>query len=1334
MYLDYSKLEFDSYNRPEMPELKLQTMSGEDIGIIPFVSDLKLNIKFSEPSEISFDVAKFNNGWLNPLYDSIEGFKLIYTKHYGIYVIMNPEMSADGILEVKKVKGFSLEKTLESKKLFIEEGTFNFWNPASPDDTIIGRILEIASGWSPGYISPNLMGLYRTFDSYDDYLLSFMYDTAPKKFRCVFVFDTYLKTINVYDSDEERPALPIYLDFDNLVNELDINELSDELVTAMRPYGADELGIQNVNPIGTNWIYDLSYFIANGDIPDTLAKKWDFWQRSILNKQGYYKGLMGLLASARIRHFTAEQDALPIQGEVDSLIQQQSQTIQTQALEITDTGRAKQQERLDNINANLKTKRAELKKKQDEIKSIQKEIDEYNERIKEITSSLSIRNYFTDDEYAILANYLIEQDMTEETFVATDVDSTISSKTYNINSGTVKIRDSQIVEVDFSDDLKKTMYTLSGGTFSISGNVTLSGDVIRGTLEKSSDNKFILSIYAGSLKSQDTSAPSGTVAISGLLSRSADDIHSVTTDDITDRIGSKLDLICSSSTLYFTENVSEYQKYSVETELFEFAVKTLSDVATPTYEFAVESGNFIFAKEFEPFRKNLELGKGIYLKIGENEVITPIIIEFELDFEDRRNFSILFSNRFKRHDNVNTLKDMIDSTYSATRNFDASKHIYNKTVDQATTLSEFMKNSIDAAVNTIKAASNMSVIINGAGINVGSNSKYQLRIIDSMIAMTDDNWDTAKLAIGRFASPEIGEYWGVNAEVIGGKLIVGYTLIIENKSDAGVMQFRVDASGAWMNNATIILQSDRGGKILLSPEYGIAAGNRNLFTLSGTTVIPSFINSSGDIVADDDGMPEDTNFFFDLRDGNAYFRGRINATSGSIGGWTIKDDYLYSGSGSTFVALNASGGWNAAYAIWAGASNPANAPFKVMRNGNLYAEDGTFGGTIYGNKLKIGDNLMMSNGKILAKYLELKGIRITDNSGKTTFEVTDAGNITISGNVTGNISGNITMGPGSSINWANVSEKNASQSEAYQRANDALDRADDAYDYAGEVDGDVNQFKNNLWTEYITSQKMFNMLTNDRQYFGLFSDDNGKLYINAHYIHSDFTSTDLVCIGNQYGKIYSGTGYNGAEVTHGMIMQGGNSDSNPYFIATESGCRMSISDSSTDPSIWVSANYAYIGCGEQNIGVTRDSVKISAGSQYITVTTEGISASEECNCQSDRRVKHSIEYDMGRYESFFMDLKPTQFRYNHGTSNRYHTGFIAQDVEYALAANNISASDFAGLVIEKLEPEEGSETDTLYGLRYGEFISLNTYMIQHLYKRIEAMEAQLKSIMNKKES
>ena len=84
---------------------------------------------------------------------------------------------------------------------------------------------------------------------------------------------------------------------------------------------------------------------------------------------------------------------------------------------------------------------------------------------------------------------------------------------------------------------------------------------------------------------------------------------------------------------------------------------------------------------------------------------------------------------------------------------------------------------------------------------------------------------------------------------------------------------KVDSTGAWLNNSTFVLQKDGGGKILLDPKYGIVAGTQDLFDTDGTTVLPSFIDKDGELVLDKLGMPEKANFFLDLRDGSAYFRG-----------------------------------------------------------------------------------------------------------------------------------------------------------------------------------------------------------------------------------------------------------------------------------------------------------------------------------------------------------------------------------------------------------------------------------------------------------------------------
>lgn len=971
MYLDYSKLEFDRDGLPETPQLVLKTLGDKTIGIVPGVYNLKINVKFSEPSEISFDIPSMIDGEPNPLYNDVTGYKQIFTACYGVYETMNPSTEADGIQEVKHVKGYSYEKTLEIKKLFLEEGTFNFWDPASPNDTVLGRILEIAIGWDVGYVSPSLIGRYRTFDQYDNYLLPFMYDHAPEKYRCVFVFDTYRRTINVYDVDEDRPTLPIYLDFDNLIESLGVEEKSDELVTAVCPYGADDLNIRNVNPIGTNWIYDLSYFISNGDIQEPLASKWVSWQRSILNRQAYYRGLTALKASATAR-LTAEKATLTdLNGELETLTAQQSIAIQAMAMEVTDDGKSYQQSLLSDINKKLTAKRKEMEAQKNTIASIEDELDpnnplSYSAQLQAIVEELSISNYFTADEYEELSDFFIEKDIIEDTFVATDVDSTISGSSYTLSNHSLSVSGSTISEIDLSSQFQKKMYTMNGGVFSLAGSRSVSGDIIRGTLEVSTDGNYVLSFYAGTIRVGDKTASSGMVTMSGTLSGFASDVEPTTTRHPTD-FGEDICITANEGTsisfgasgyLYLTANVCDYQRYSVEMELYEYAASVLDDLATPTYEFSVDSANFLFAQEFAPFRNELELGKGVYLDVGGTQPITPYIIEFELDFEQRNSFSIVFSNRFKRHDNVNSLKGMIESSYSAGRSFDASKYIYHQTVSQASMVSKFMSGSLDAAKNAILAAKNQSVVINGSGIHIGGDSKHQIRIVDSMIAMSDDNWATSKLAIGHFAAPEVGEYFGVNADVIGGKLIVGNNLIVENKNDKGVMQFKVDATGAWLYNSRMILQND-DGVIAIDPNYGIVAGTKLLFDSNGTTITPEFMDGVGEITLDKDGMPENANFFLNSKTGDAYFRGKVHATDGVFNGTVYAADGNFTGT--------------------------------------VHAKAGEFDGTIKARDLlltnKSGNmqSALNANGKIDANWLDLYGINVKNKAGKTVLTIDENG-------------------------------------------------------------------------------------------------------------------------------------------------------------------------------------------------------------------------------------------------------------------------------------------------------------------------------------------------------
>ena len=162
--------------------------------------------------------------------------------------------------------------------------------------------------------------------------------------------------------------------------------------------------------------------------------------------------------------------------------------------------------------------------------------------------------------------------------------------------------------------------------------------------------------------------------------------------------------------------------------------------------------------------------------------------------------------------------------------------------------------------------------------------------------------------------------------------------------------------------------------------------------------------------------------------------------------------------------------------------------------------------------------------------------------------------------------------------------------------------------------------------------------------------------------------------------------------------------------------------------------YGYMGCGYGNDGtgetfgamlsdasgdnyliVTNAGARMTAENSSIYCVSGGVHATSSIIVDSDRRVKEDIDYDLERYEAFFRGLKPCVYRRKGEREARYHTGFIAQDVEAALEDAGLTYADFAALTRDpRLNPE--------YGLRYDEFSALNTYMIQQLAARIDALE------------
>jgi len=110
---------------------------------------------------------------------------------------------------------------------------------------------------------------------------------------------------------------------------------------------------------------------------------------------------------------------------------------------------------------------------------------------------------------------------------------------------------------------------------------------------------------------------------------------------------------------------------------------------------------------------------------------------------------------------------------------------------------------------------------------------------------------------------------------------------------------------------------------------------------------------------------------------------------------------------------------------------------------------------------------------------------------------------------------------------------------------------------------------------------------------------------------------------------------------------------------------------------------------------------------------------------SDRDLKNSIEsLDAQKSSDFIYSLIASKFKYNNGTSDRYHHGFIAQDVKQSMQLD-----DWGVYIESKYTDEEDDDNEILAkGLRYEELIADLVATVQMQNSRITLQEERISKL------
>lgn len=350
---------------------------------------------------------------------------------------------------------------------------------------------------------------------------------------------------------------------------------------------------------------------------------------------------------------------------------------------------------------------------------------------------------------------------------------------------------------------------------------------------------------------------------------------------------------------------------------------------------------------------------GNYIRVSIDDTVYKLrIIGIKYDFENLEKVEVTFSNITKSlFGAMSDIQNILQQASSMATSFSSVAKQAENGQTAARKFEYIKKEGLDSSLGAIKAAKNQEIVVDDHGILCRYYNKWlnqyddrQLKIINQNIVMTDDAWENAKLAIG------LGQYngeakWGVWADMLVGDLIITKDLKVINDGntvelnkdglvlDGGAIKWKNNKLGTDAINGLDDSLSDLGDKITKGDKANSDAltsyqkeikkfqdavnGSLGVTTITSDSAIFPKIGGgylyiskdkcSVEIDPEQKNVPNNSNVikvtangsdvFYITRNGDGYFKGEIQATSGSfkgkvtadsgkIGSWNIDNGWL----------------------------------------------------------------------------------------------------------------------------------------------------------------------------------------------------------------------------------------------------------------------------------------------------------------------------------------------------------------------------------------------------------------------------------------------------------
>lgn len=462
---------------------------------------------------------------------------------------------------------------------------------------------------------------------------------------------------------------------------------------------------------------------------------------------------------------------------------------------------------------------------------------------------------------------------------------------------------------------------------------------------------------------------------------------------------------------------------------------------------------------------------------------------------------------------------------------------------------------------------------------------------------------------------------------------------------------------------------------------------------------------------------------------NANLSGQINATKGTVGGWNIATNGLYSGIDENAIK------------IYSATTYDAQTMYQKQKIQDSFILSQKYINHFVSQQVSVGHNIpywqtrsfIYNDSQIQLAQSDYCINTSSASNYDAQYSLKDGyisatriymeQNITqVGGDV---INSSFSIGLDSMMGWCSIQSTKGiniygnSSRALYVQSNDTSKHN------ALETEGDV-----------VVNGKI-HAVSGDNK-IQLNSDNNGsiELYGNTPFIdfHSAYSSADYTCriIANTpeqllvCGKLRCDSNIisNNDLIANSWVYAGQNAH---YTWQNQLDCYFSC-------GYYNNTNNVYYYAGYHAFYVNNDS-----GSGMMYINTNGVTSRVGFTKTSDERIKKNFESFDDNIIDAYMNIEPVKYQLKQSSNDNYHFGFKAQHVDKVFSDYGDTYNESFDICTSRpIDPDKAKElygVDDMteeYGLRYDELIAPTTYMVQHIYKELESTKGELAKVKQEK--